>query len=117
MSVSGRKIAIQLAKAWEKTSQKVSYKRALARESNEQIIKKAKDKLYDGIILELNERNSDKSQKMQHKILRRIIEKRQAQAVHKIIGHGEDLFASRLSNVYSRRCMRKLYRYQNCLPE
>ena len=62
MSVDGKKIANQLAKSWEKSSQKVSYKRASVREPNEQIVKKAKDKLYDRVILEQSERNGNQSQ-------------------------------------------------------
>lgn len=105
MSVDGKKIANQLAKSWEKSSQKVSYKRASVRESNEQIVKKAKDKLYDRAMLEQSERNGDQSQKMQHEILRSVIEKRQASAVHKNIDNGEALYVSSNGNVYYRRCI------------
>lgn len=105
MSVDGKKIATQLAKSWEKASKEVSYKRALAKESNEQIVNKAKDKLYDRVMLEQSERNGDQSQKMQHEILRSIIEKRQASAVHKNIGYGEARYVSSNGNVYYRRCI------------
>lgn len=105
MSVDGKKIANQLAKSWEKSSQKVSYKRASVREPNEQIVKKAKDKLYDRVILEQSERNGNQSQKMQHEILRSVIEKRQASAVHKNIDYGEALYVSNNGNVYYRRCI------------
>lgn len=105
MSVDGKKIATQLAKSWEKTSQKVSCKRALTKESNEQIVNKAKDKLYDRVILEQSERNGNQSQKMQHEILHSIIEKRQAAAVHKNIDNGEALYVSSNGNVYYRRCI------------
>lgn len=105
MSVDGKKIATQLAKSWEKSSQKVSYKRASVRESNEQIVKKAKDKLYDRAMLEQSERNGNQSQKMQHEILHSIIEKRQASAVHKNIDYSEALYVSSNGNVYYRRCI------------
>ena len=105
MSVDEKKIATQLAKSWEKASKEVSYKRALARESNEQIIKKAKDKLYDRVMLEQSKRNGDQSQEMQHEILRSIIEKRQAQAIHENIDYGEALYVSSNGNVYYRRCI------------
>lgn len=105
MSVDGKKIANQLAKSWEKASKKVSYKRASARESNEQIVKKAKDELYDRVMLEQSEHNSDQRQKMQHEILRSIIEKRQASAVHKNIDYDEGLYVSSNGNVYYRRCI------------
>lgn len=105
MSADGRKIATQLAKSWEKASKEVSYKRASARESNEQIVKKAKDKLYDRVMLEQSDHNGDQSQKMQHEILRSIIEKRQTQAVHKNIDNGEALYVSSNGNVYYRRCI------------
>ena len=102
MSVDEKKIATQLAKSWEKASKEVSYERALARESNEQIIKKAKDKLYDRVMLEQSKRNGDQSQ---HEILRSIIEKRQAQAIHENIDYGEALYVSSNGNVYYRRCI------------
>ena len=108
MSVDGKKIANQLAKSWEKASKKVSCKRASARESNEQIVKKAKDKLYDRVMLEQNEHNSDQRQKMLHEILRSIIEKRQASAVHKNIDYDEGLYVSSNGNVYYRRCILRL---------
>lgn len=108
MSVNGKKIATQLVKSWEKASKKVSCKRASARESNEQIVKKAKDELYDRVMLEQSEHNSDQSQKMQHEILRSIIEKRQASAVHKNIDYDEGLYVSSNGNVYYRRCILRL---------
>ena len=109
--------ARRLAKAWESTSKMVSYKYASARESNRKIISDAKEMLYDGILLSLSHRNSDKSSPVQQRLLRRIIEKRQAQAIHRIAGRSQDRLARRMTRAYSSRCMRKLYRYQNCMSD
>lgn len=117
MAKKSNRIAHRLAKAWESVSKMACYKYASARESNRKIISDAKEVLYDGILLSLNHRNNDKSSSVQQRLLRRIIEKRQAQAIHRIAGRSQGRLVRRMTRAYSSRCMLKLYRYQNCMPD
>lgn len=52
-----------------------------------------------------NDRNSSKSDKEQARLVRRIVEKRQAQAAHHKIGRTDDLYASKVSRGNACRCM------------
>ena len=73
------------------------------------------DELFDGILLSLSPRNSSKSMSVQMRVLRRIAEKRQAQAAYKYIGRSENLFTEYMTSTCAKSSMRELHRYQMCV--
>lgn len=91
--------------AWKRLESSRRYRRAAARELCDVVTKKIVDEVLDGIVLNLSERYHDKSMSVQNRILRRIIEKRQAQANHRKNGRTEDLTSFRLAMTSTSRCM------------
>lgn len=105
----------QIAKRWAIVSKGAGYKHAAARDSTIVMTNKIEEDAFDSILLSLSPRNNDKSQSCQRKLLRRIVEKRQAQAIFKRVGRSEDMFTPRLIAESCHWCMRELHRYQNCI--
>ena len=103
----------KVAKKWAKIGSGAGYKRAAIREASLNVEKRIREETYDGFLLLLSERNCDKSISLQKRILRRIIEKRQAQAVHRYLGHGDDRLPDYLSLACGKHSMRKLYNFHN----
>lgn len=81
-----KRLARMTNEAWKNEEKKARYRKAAVAETFESTTKKIVDEVLDGIFLVLNRRNRDKSSSVQNRILRRIVEKRQAQAVHKMRG-------------------------------
>lgn len=79
--------------AWRYIEDTVRYQRAVAKEMSHRTTLKVETEVLDGIFLNLNERSRWKSFNVQNRILRRVVEKRQAQARHRKIG-GTDNLAS-----------------------
>ena len=105
----------RVAKRWAMVGKGHGDKHAVVRQTAKDTINKIEDDLFDGILLSLSPRNSNKSMSLQKRLLRRIVEKRQAQAVFRKIGRSDDLFTTRLMDEGSCRCMRELHCYQNCI--
>lgn len=105
----------RVAKAWAKTGNCMAYKRAAVRETYRNTVDSIEDELFDGIILSLSPHNSRKSTSVQMRVLRRIAEKRQAQAAYRYIGRSEDLLTDKLTSMCCKNCMRELRRYQMCV--
>ncbi len=70
----------KVAKRWAMVGKGIKYKHAAARESAKMVAIKIEDDVFDGILLSLSPRHSKHSQNRQRRLLRRIVEKRQAQA-------------------------------------
>lgn len=87
------KVRRMIAKRWLILGYSVKYQKAAAKELCHRINLKLKDELFDGILLNLYDRHSKKPYNAQQKILRRIVEKRQAQMAYRKTGHTDDLFA------------------------
>ena len=104
-----------IAKRWAIVGNSMRYKRAAVREANWNSFDDIKKDAFDGILIALSSHNSGKSLNVQKRVLRRIVEKRQAQIAHRYIGHTDDLTASHLASVYSSKCMKMLHQYQNCI--
>lgn len=81
------------------------YRRSLAKETGAKTTEALKSELLDGLFITLNERNSSKSDKEQARLVRRIVEKRQAQAAHHKIGRTDDLYSSKVSRSNACKCM------------
>ena len=105
----------KLAERLETMASDVRYRRAVAKESCKRTTMQIKDECFDGILVNLQGDNCQKSYNEQKRILRRIVEKRQAQQAHRKIGRTDDRFSGHIM----RRCvsvsMNNIRRYQMCV--
>ena len=92
-------------KSWEKVEHTPRYRSASAKEMCDTITKKIEVEVLDGILLNLSIKSQTKSANVQNRILRRIVEKRQAQASHKKHARTEDLTSIHVSITNTSRCM------------
>ena len=92
-------------KSWLYIQSSDKYRNHVAIETCRRITESLKSELYDGMSIVLNERNCAKSEKMQKRIMRRIIEKRQAQATHHKLGRTTDMFVPSIERANVSRCM------------
>ncbi len=92
-------------KSWEKVEHTPRYRSASAKYVCDTITRKIEIEVLDGILLNLSIKNQAKSPSVQNRILRRIVEKRQAQANHKKFGRTEDLTSIHISISGTSRCM------------
>lgn len=98
----------RVAQAWAKIGEGKKYRKAAARKASRAITAEICAELFDGILLQLSPRYADRSKTVQKRVLRRIVEKRQAQAMHREIGRSDNLFTSYIAGRASSRCMRTL---------
>lgn len=112
---SRRKINRNIAKKWAIVGNSMRYKCAAVREASLNSLNDIKEETFDGILIALSSHNSGKSLNVQKRILRRIVEKRQAQIAHRYMRHTDDLTVSHLASVYSSKCIKMLRQHQNCI--
>ena len=99
------------AKAWDKIAHGVRYREVAAKEFGRRTTLQIKEELFDGILLNLrNEKESAMSYSKQKRVLRRIIEKRQAQQTHRKVGRSGDRFSCHIQ----RLCICEIRNYQTC---
>lgn len=106
----GTRIRRLLAKNWACVEHGTSYMKAISIEACNQEICKIKNELFDDAYLRLNVRNCVKSNNVQTRILRRIIEKRQAKPIYRRIGRTGDLFVSYLLRVSTTKSINNITR-------
>lgn len=104
----------EMNKKWERMEIMPKYRHAIIRQSCRDITALIQDECFDGILLQLNPRSESKSYKEQKRLLRRIIEKRQAQAIHRKIGRTNDRFASHMKHHSTSKSANDLHRFQFC---
>lgn len=104
----------KVAKSWALLAKGVRYRKAAAKESCERLTLLIEEELFDGILLNLSGRNSMKSYTCQKRILRRIVEKRQAQSAHRLSGRSGNRFTKQLQLYCSSQSLDCLKRYQLC---
>ena len=92
-------------KSWEKVEHTPRYRSASAKYVCDTITRKIEIEVLDGILLNLSIKSQSKSPSVQNRILRRIVEKRQAQANHKKFGRTEDLTSIHISITGTSRCI------------
>lgn len=92
-------------KSWEKVEHTPRYRSVSAKYVCDTITGKIEIEVLDGILLNLSIKSQTKSPSIQNRILRRIVEKRQAQANHKKFGRTEDLASIHISITGTCRCM------------
>ena len=90
---------------WERMEETPQYKNAVVTEVFQSTTKKIAIELFDGILLELNIRNQQKPANVQNRLLRRIVEKRQAQANHQKNGRTDDLTSVHITISCTSKCM------------
>lgn len=95
----------KVSKSWEKVEHIPRYRSASAKYVCDAITRKIEIEVLDGILLNLSIKSQAKSPSVQNRILRRIIEKRQAQANHKKFGRTENLTSIHISITGTSRCM------------
>lgn len=104
----------QIADGWMHVEKGERYQRFALKESCYRITDNIKEEMMDGIFLSLNERNDSKPYSVQKRTLRRIAEKRQAQAVHHTIGHTHNSYAQHMTRTSVSKCMEAIRRRQLC---
>lgn len=72
----------RLYENWQRVEATNKYPRAVAKCAEKHTTARIAEEILDGIFLNLNRRSQDKSWSEQKRILRRIVENRQAQAIH-----------------------------------
>ncbi|MCQ7926303.1 hypothetical protein NP234_24260 [Salmonella enterica] len=90
-----------------------SFRRAAIKEAAWATSDRIADEVLDGIFLNLNGRNADKSAAEQRKLLRRIVEKRQAQTIHAKMGRGEGREAASIVSYNASHCLERLHRLRH----
>lgn len=95
----------KINKSWKTIENTPRYRSASANQRCAAITRKIEIEILDGVILNLRVKSQKKSTSVQNRLLRRIVEKRQAQANHKNYGRTEDLTSTRFSIICTSRCM------------
>lgn len=104
----------KVAKSWALLAKGVKYRKAAAKESCDRLTQILEDELFDGILLNLSGRNGMKSYTCQKRILRRIVEKRQAQSAHRLASRSGNMFTRQLQRYCTSQSLDCLRRYQLC---
>lgn len=104
----------KVAKSWELVARGVKYRKAAAKESCGRLTQILEEELFDGILFNLSGRNGMKSYACQKRILRRIVEKRQAQKTYRRIGRTENRYANHILRECTSKSINDLSLYQKC---
>lgn len=108
------KVRRELAFKWSKISHKVGYQKAAMKECCKRLTLHIEDELFDGIFLNLQGKSSSRSYSKQKRIVRRIVEKRQAQLVHSKVGRTCGGFARHMCQRCASWSMEELAACQVC---
>lgn len=92
-------------KSWERVEHTPRYRSASAKEMCDTVTRKIEIEVLDGVLLNLSIKSQTKSASVQNRILRRIVEKRQAQANHKKHGRTKDLSSIHVCITSTSHCM------------
>lgn len=104
----------KIVKGMKALAKRTIYKKVAVKAACYKTTVKIEEELFDGISLNLNQRNSIKSRSSQKRILRRIIEKRHAQAAHHTFGRGDKTLTSFMTRRSVGKSMDKLLQLQMC---
>ena len=94
---------------WQMVESTGKYRKAAVRRAGWDTTDRIVDEVLDGIFLSLNTRNGEKSASEQKRLLRRIVEKRQAQAVHAMTRKNRDRKAAVAVIINTSKCMERLH--------
>lgn len=101
-------------KNWQRVEKQQNYRCAATWLACKKTTSTIKDECFDGIFLQLNERSDAKSYSSKKRLLRRIVEKRQAQSIHRSIGRSVDRFSNHMKARSICDCVDQLHRHQFC---
>ena len=104
----------KVAKSWALLAKGVKFRKVATKESCDRLTLLLEEELFDGILLNLSGRNGMKSYACQKRILRRIVEKRQAQKAHSRIGRTGNRYANFILRECTNKSMNDLQHYQMC---
>lgn len=104
------KINRQTIERWLEMEKTGKYRRAMRRETYRTTTIRIETEVMDGVLLNLNDRNSDKPMNVQLRLLRRIVEKRQAQAYHNKNGRTNNRMTTIINISHISRNMERLKR-------
>lgn len=107
-ALKARRIREEINSKWEKLEKDFQYKRLSIRKMSRTTTESIEFDVLEDNTLVLNPRHMVRSSKEQDRVLRRIVEKRQAQMVHKKGGRAKDLSSSYLSTYCIRRSMKTI---------
>ncbi len=103
------------AKHWQSVTSTMRYKKATTKASSRKVTRMVIDDVFEGILLNLHPKNQDKSMAVQMRILRRIVEKRQAQTTHRLMGRSRGLLTHHTAEVCICQSMNDIRTYQMCM--
>ena len=104
----------KVAKRWAELANGSRYKRVAAMASCARLTRQMEVELFDGIFLNLRGDKKERSYSSQKRVLRRIVEKRQAQAIRRKMGRTSNRLVSHLLLYCKGKSMDALMRYQFC---
>lgn len=104
----------KLAKSWALMAKGIKYRKAAEKESCDRLTQILEEELFDCILLNLSGRNGMKSYTCQKRILRRIVEKRQAQSAHRRVGRTGSRYTNHIFRECANKSMEDLRHYQMC---
>lgn len=94
---------------WKRIEFTNKYLKATAQQVGRNTTDKIAEEVLDGIFLNLNARNSEKSASEQKRLLRRIVEKRQAQAIHAKTRRSRSRKATVAVIINSSKCLERIH--------
>lgn len=99
-----------IAKSWAL----LAHHKTVVRETCDRLSQILEDEIFDGILQNLNGRNGLKSYSCQKRILRRIVEKRQAQSAHRLVGRRTNWSIEQMQCSCAPPSLSNLQCYQQC---
>lgn len=97
---------------WQRIESTGKYHKAATRGAGWNTTDRIADEVLDGIFLSLNARNDEKSVSVQKRLLRRIVEKRQAQAIHAKTRNSRDRKTAIAIKSNTSKCLERLHHFR-----
>lgn len=101
-------------KRWALVGRMESYRSAAVKAVCRRTTRLLEEELYDGILLNLRSGDERQSANVKRRLVRRIVEKRQAQAAHRLTGRSADRWAARQWQRSTSWSLAALHRHQTC---
>lgn len=105
----GAKAHRKVNKYWQKVESTGKYCKAAVRMAGWNTTDRIANEVLDGIFLSFNARNEEKSTSEQKRLLRRIVEKRQAQAIHAKTRKSRDRKTTVAVIINTSKCLERLH--------
>lgn len=108
-----KKTSKLIAEAWQRKGRTRDYRRAASKAVTNRVDRMIAEDVLDGVPLSLGVARNGATAGVQRRVLRRIVEKRQAQAICRVWGNNAGLFGERLTRRRTGRCISELQRHCN----